>query len=104
MMTSKERVVSLHMRMAARRKRRERRTTRSLYAACVALALCLMALIFGGGVHPGGTAGVYTGAAMLFGSAGPYVLTAVIAFMFGVAVTAMIKWKQEKRRTEEKNK
>lgn len=103
MRTAEERIASLHTRMVNRRRWRERRTTNRLYAACVALALCLTALVFDGAAHPGGTAGVYTGAAMLFTGAGPYVLTAVVAFMLGVAVTALLKRKQNKQRTEEEN-
>ncbi len=101
MRTAEERIASLHTRMVNRRRWRERRTTNRLYAACMALALCLTALVFDGAAHPGGTAGVYTGATMLFTGAGPYVLTAVVAFMLGVAVTALLKRKQNKQRTEE---
>lgn len=103
MMTAEERLAELHTRMAARRQWRERRTTTRLYAVCVALALCLTALVFGEGAHPSGTAGVYTGAAMLFEGAGAYVLTAVVAFMLGVAVTALLKRKQSKQQMEEEN-
>jgi hypothetical protein len=101
MMTSEERIGSLHTKMAARRKWREKRTIRQMSAACAALTLCLVFLVFGGGAHPGGTAGVYTGAAMLFTGAGAYVLTAVVAFMLGVAITVFIKWKQDRQRQTE---
>ena len=103
MRTAEERLASLHTRMANRRQRKWRQTTNRLYALCAALALCLTALVFDGAAHPGGTAGVYTGAAMLFEGAGAYVLTAVVAFMAGVAVTALLKRKQNKQRTEEEN-
>lgn len=103
MRTAEERIASLHTRMVNRRRWRERRTTNRLYAACVALALCLTALVFDGAAHPGGTAGVYTGAAMLFSGAGPYVLTAVVAFMLGVAVTALLRNRLDKQKTEEEN-
>ena len=41
--------------------------------------------------HSVGTAGIYTGASMLFNDAGPYVLTVVIAFMLGVLITVLLK-------------
>ncbi len=101
MRTEDELVASLHTRMARREYARERRTTSALGALCAALTLCLASLIFGGAAHPGGTAGVYSGAAMLYESAGGYVLTALVAFMLGVAVTAALKGKRKKQKTEE---
>ena len=87
-MTAGERVTALHLRMAALRERRERRKTGALGAGCAGLTVCLAALIFGGS-HAGGTAGAYTGAAMLFENAGGYVLAAVLAFMLGVIITVL---------------
>ena len=102
-MTAGERVAALHLRMAALRERRERRKTAALGAGCAWLAACLTALIFSGS-HPGGTAGAYTGAAMLFEDAGGYVLSAVLAFMLGVIVTVVCiryKSKHESGRDDE---
>ncbi len=88
MRTASEKVADLHQRMETRKRVREKRKTSALSAACAGLALCLMLLIFGGGkAHLGGTAGLYTGATMLFDGAGIYVLVALLAFMTGVAVT-----------------
>ena len=102
-MTAGERVTALHLRMAALRQRKERRKTGALGAGCAGLTVCLAALIFGGS-HPGGTAGPYTGAAMLFEDAGGYVLAAVLAFMLGVIVTVLCiryRTKRESRRDDE---
>ena len=102
-MTAGERVTALHLRMAALRERRERRKTAALGAGCAWLAVCLAALIFGGS-HPGGTAGAYTGATMLFENAGGYVLAAVLAFMLGVIITVLcfrIRTKRESGRDDE---
>ncbi len=88
-MTADEKVVSLHKRMQTRRRRRERRITSALAAACVGLTLCLGALVFGGAAHTGGTAGLYSGATILFSGSGAYVLTAVPAFFAGVVITAI---------------
>ena len=91
-MTSEERMEALHARMAALREKRERRRTTALGAGSAGLAVCLAALIFGGS-HPGGTTGPYSGAMMLFGDAGGYVLAAVLAFMAGVVITVLcIRW------------
>lgn len=90
MLTAEERVASLHLRMESLRRRRERRKTRALGASCAGLTLCLLLLIFGeGAAHPGGAAGMYSGAMMLFENAGGYVLTAVVAFAVGTLVTIL---------------
>ena len=96
-MTSEERVESLHVRMAALRRVRERRKIRFLGASGAALALCLVLLIFGeGAVHTCGTAGLYSGSMMLFEGVGAYVLVAIIAFMMGVIVTVVLKGYRKK--------
>ena len=90
-MTNEERIRSLHMRMDALRRVRERRKTGAIGAAGVVLTICLILLVFSdGGLHPGGAAGLYSGATMLFEGAGAYVLIAIIAFMAGVIVTVAI--------------
>ena len=100
-MTAEERVSSLHQRMAVMRRKREQRKTRALGAGCVGLGACLTALIFSGS-HTGGTAGTYTGAAMLFEDAGGYVLAAVPAFMLGVIITVLCIRYRKKREQENK--
>ena len=97
-MTTKERVESLHARMDALRRVRERRKTGLTGAACAVLALCLVWLIFDGGTaHAGGSAGLYSGATMLFENAGGYVLAAIIAFMAGVVITVVLMKKNKKK-------
>ena len=112
-MTAEERVASLHARMDALRERRERKKTAALGAGCGLLAACLILLIgnIGTGAS-GGTAGLYSGATMLFENAGGYVLLAVAAFMVGVIVTATLMrsrrkeagQKDEKQGTERPNR
>ena len=97
-MTNEERVQSLHARIDALQRVRERRKTRAIGAASVALTLCLILSIFsGGGTHLSGAAGLYSGATMLFESAGAYVLIAIIAFMAGVIVTVVLLRGRAKR-------
>ena len=97
-MTTKERVDSLHARMDALRRVRERRKTGLTDAACAVLALCLVWLIFdGGAAHSGGVAGTYSGAMMLFENAGGYILAAIIAFMAGVLITALLIKKKNRK-------
>ncbi len=101
-MTAEERVAALHARMDALRRVRERRKTAALGAGCGALAVCLCLLVFSRDSARGGTASPYSGAAMLFENAGGYVLAAVIAFMAGVVVTAVLI--RKKNRTENEAK
>ena len=111
MLTDDERVAALHVRMESRSRRRERRRTRTLGAGCAGLALCLAFLVFGeGAAHPGGTAGLFSGATMLFENAGGYVATALLAFIAGSLVTVLClkgrragKQKTEQAKEEKKN-
>ena len=91
MRTQEERVSSLHLRMADRRRTRERRKTGAISAASAVLTACLL-LIIGerSFAHLGGTAGMYSGATMLFENAGAYVLVALLAFMIGAAAAVVL--------------
>ena len=96
-MTAEERVAALHARMDALRRVRERRKTGAIGVASLVLTICLILLVVsGGGQHPGGAAGLYSGATMLFEDAGSYVLIAIIAFMIGVVVTAALMRNRKK--------
>ena len=89
-MTDAERVQALYERVKRLQRKRERRKTASLSVACTGTGLCLMLMIFGGGgAHRGGTAGLFTGATILFEGAGVYVLVALLAFMAGVVITLL---------------
>lgn len=90
MRTNEERIQALHVRVAALQQQRERRKTGAIGAASVVLTVCLLFMVFSGGIHPGGAAGLYSGATMLFEGAGPYVLIAIAAFMAGVIVTVAL--------------
>ena len=102
-MTTEERVRSLHARMNDLIRARERRKTGAIGGACIVLAACLILLLFGGGMSCiGGPAGMYSGASMLFGNAGGYVLVALIAFTAAVIITVLcIRWrsKNDRRKT-----
>ncbi len=100
MMTNEERIQALHARVAALRRQRERRKTGAIGAASVVLTVCLLFMVFSGGMHPGGAAGLYSGATMLFEGAGPYVLIAVVAFMAGVIVTVALIRNRKKETSE----
>ena len=105
-MTSEERVASLHARMDALRRMRERRKTGVIGAASAVLTICLILLVFtGGGRSAGGTVGLYSGAMMLFEEAGGYVLLAVIAFMVGVVITALcFRYRKKHERVQDDTK
>ena len=89
-MTKQERVENLHMKMKVLSRRRQQRQNAILGGICGALAVCLVVLIGGTGAV-GKEAGMYTASAMLFGNAGGYVLTGIIAFMIGVVITVIIR-------------
>ena len=103
MRTPEERVLALHARMDALLRARERRKTSFLGAGSALLTLCLLLVISAAGAaHPGGTAGLYSGATMLFEGAGPYVLIAVVAFMAGVIITAALLRKRYKQQNNKR--
>ena len=79
-MTDGERLDALHTKMEDRRRKKERRLTFAAGAGCAVSAAGLGFLIIDGTAHTSGTAGTYSGAAMLFDGSGIYVLIAVIAF------------------------
>ena len=100
MRTPEERVLALHARMDALLRARERRKTSFLGAGSALLTLCLLgALPAQAECNAGGTAGLYSGAVMLFENAGGYVLVAVLAFMAGVVITVALL----RRRFKEQN-
>ena len=106
MRTNEERIQALHARMASLQRARERRKTSMIGTVSFVLTVCLLFMVFGGGgTHPGGAAGLYSGATMLFEGAGPYVLIAVVAFMAGVIVTvALIKNRKKENRQISENR
>ena len=95
-MTDKERLSSLHERVEALQRKRERRKTAAIGAAGVILGVCLFILIFTeGSVHYGYTPGPYSGS-MLFENAGGYVLVAILSFAAAVVITILcIRWKKK---------
>ena len=96
MRTAEERVQALHDRMRARFRKRERRRTTALGLSCAALTACLLLVMTDQGSHGGATAGLYSGATMLFEDAGGYVLTALAAFMIGVIITVIVRNRRRK--------
>ena len=103
MKTAEERVAALHDRMRARFRKRERRRTTAIGTACAGLAACLLLVMMEQGSHGGATAGLYSGATMLFEDAGGYVLTALAAFMIGVIITVIIRNRLKKKPKDREN-
>ena len=91
-MTDEERIQELHRKMAARKRLKENIRTLASGVSSLILFTGLLVLIGSTGLtHRGATAGLYSGATLLFESAGSYVLTALIAFMAGVVITVILK-------------
>lgn len=100
-MTNEERLHALHARAAALRRKRERRKTGAVGASCIALAVCLVSMIYrSGGIHSCGAPGLYSGSTLLFEGAGPYVLIAITAFMAGVIVAVVLIRNRKKKSGE----
>ena len=106
MRTNEERIQALHARMASLQRARERRKTSMIGTVSFVLTVCLLFMVFGGGgIHPGGAAGLYSGAIMLFEGAGPYVLIAIIAFMAGTVITALcIRYRMKRGSGQDREK
>ena len=103
MRTPEERIRALHARMEELNRARERRKTGFLGAGGVLLALCLILMISASGMHHlGGTATMYGGATLLYENAGGYVLVAVLAFMAGAIITAMLLKKHYKNQNDKR--
>ncbi len=91
-MTAEGRVEILHKKMHERQCMKERRKTGAMGVGSIILTLCLVFMLFNGGmVHNGGPSAMYSGSTMIFEEAGPYILLAVVAFMAGVVCTVLIK-------------
>ncbi len=98
MRTAQERVCALHLRAQELQRRREKSVLTELGTACAMLFVCTAWLIFGmGSAHMGVLPGQYTGATMIFESAGGYVLVAVIAFTAGASIAAVLLRRRAKQ-------
>lgn len=100
MRTGEQFLCGVHERAATLRRAREKRRTAAWSALCVALTMLLTLETVT--PHTPGT-GMMTGASLLAAETGGYVLTAVIAFMAGVAITVLLKRKQQRKPMEEEN-
>lgn len=101
-MTYKQRIEAMYKRAGELRRRTERRRMILSGSASVALFVAILFLVSPSGVlmHAGG-AGLYSGAFLLSSENGGYILTAVLAFMAGVAVTAGIRqWRRKQKERE----
>ena len=105
-MTTDDRITSLHQKINELRVKQERQKTVAYGAGSIVLTACVIMLIINvseGTKAAGGTAGLYSGATMLFENAGGYVAAAIAAFMVGVIVT-VICIKQRTKHEKEQDK
>ena len=103
MRTPEERTRAVYARAEELTRARERRKTGFLGAGGVLLALCLVLVISAAGMpHLGGTATMYGGATLLYENAGGYVLVAVLAFMAGAIITAILMKKHFKNQNDKR--
>ena len=91
MRTDAERIEQLHLRAAELRRQRNRKQLTVFGSASIFLTAVLLAVVHQMlGLSVSITGDPYTGSSLLSESAGGYVLAAVIAFIVGVVITAVI--------------
>ena len=107
MMTAEDKITSLHQKMNLLRAKQERQKTAAYGAGSVVLAACVVMMIIyasEGNGAVGTTAGLYSGATMLFENAGGYVAAAIAAFMVGVIVTVLCIKQRAKHEKEDRER
>ena len=91
MKTTEQRIAVLHLRTRQLRRRREKTVLSGLALLSLLLFVFLTRLsAVPAGIYSGSTGDSFTGASLLDESIGGYVMTAVLAFMTGVFITAAI--------------
>ena len=91
MRSAEERVARMHERAAAIKRQEDRSRLRILGSVSAALLICLVVCMQQvQNMQNGILSGQNTGTSLLDDSAGGYVLAAVIAFIAGVVITAVI--------------
>ena len=103
MRTTDEMVLAVHERMHKIQRRQETARISAAGSSCALLFAAVIALIvrFGGMQHKV-LPSAYSGASLLADDVGGYILTALIAFMAGAAIVAVIRAKRRKKPDEEK--
>lgn len=94
MRTQKQFLDEIHDRAAKLRQAKERRRTAAWSAICVMLTVLLAVETVTPHVPD---TGMLTGTSLVSAETGGYVLTAVVAFMLGVAVTVLLRRSHEKK-------
>ena len=103
MRTTDEMVLAVHERMNKIQRRQETARISAAGGSCVLLFAAVIALVvrFGGMQHQV-LPSAYSGASLLADDVGGYILTALIAFMAGAAIAAVIRAKRRKKPDKEK--
>ena len=98
MRSAEQMVQAIHEQAAQLRRERDRRR-RALAGGASGILSVLLAVLIGslGGLRHIPLNGTLAGASLLDDSTGGYVLAAVIAFMMGVAVTAFLKSRRNRK-------
>ncbi|MBQ3466627.1 MAG: hypothetical protein IJH22_06865 [Firmicutes bacterium] len=100
MRNTEEKIRIMHKRAAAIKRKEDRFRLRVLGSLSGCLLVCLIVMVQKlGGLQHDVLIGQTTGSSLLDDGTGGYVLAAVIAFIAGVIITAMIyKWKNKAQR------
>ncbi|MBR6229010.1 MAG: hypothetical protein IKQ97_04670 [Eubacterium sp.] len=103
-----ETIARIHERAGEMKKNQIRRRLQIESIVTGALGVCLIAMLVivgtgsGGLLTDVGTAAEYAGASMLNANVGGYIITGVVAFLFGAALAILIRTYHEKKRHEQK--
>lgn len=105
MRSTEERITRMHSRAAEIKRKADKQRAGIMGVISGALMVCLVFAIQQlSHLHPGIVSGQGTGSSMLSDSTGGYVLIAVIAFVAGTVVTALVyKYKKGTRSDNEMN-
>ena len=107
MSTTEETIARVHSRAGEMHRNRLKRRLRVEGAITAALGACMIAMVLLVGTTSGPFVGSVTtdtgfaGASMLDASVGGYVIVGVLAFLFGVALTMLIRTHHKKKGLEE---
>ena len=106
MNTTEERIERIHKRAKELEEERKKRILGIEGAVTAALGICLIVMVAFLGVNGGGlTVSTVTdtglaGASLLEPGAGSYIIVALVAFMFGVALTVLIRSLRDRGRRD----
>ncbi len=104
MKSNAERLVLMHQKAQAMRRKRDRVSFSLNGSICAVLLISLFAVILRyQGLSPNASNNLYTASSLLPDGAGGYILVAVIAFMLGVVIAMLLKKQHDNKQKAEQD-